>query len=116
MSSSQTSSSSSEPSTELTVTPSASKGERHVLDDLVGQLADVTCGVSVQLGHGRVSMERLLSLERNVVLRLFQAAGEDLQVVVNGVAIALGEIVILDDRTALRVTQIAAPAADEEGA
>jgi flagellar motor switch protein FliN/FliY len=95
---------------------SSSSSERHVLDELVGPLADVTCGVSVQLGNGRVSMERLLSLERNVVLRLTQAAGEDLQVVVNGIAIAHGEIVILDDRTALRVTQLAAPANDEEGA
>jgi flagellar motor switch protein FliN/FliY len=95
---------------------SSSSSERNGLDDLVGALADVTCGVSVQLGNGRVSMERLLSLERNVVLRLLQTAGEDLQVMVNGVAIAHGEIVILDDRTALRVTQIAAPSNEEEGA
>ena len=95
---------------------SSSSSDRRLLDQLVGSLADVTCGVSVQLGSGRVSVRRLLAFERNTVLRLIQAAGEDLQVVVNGVPIATGEIVIVDDSTALRVTQIAAPAADEEGA
>src|SRR5690349_16540454 len=95
---------------------SSSNSDRQALNELVGSLADVPCGVSVQLGNGRVSMERLLALDRNAILRLSQAAGEDLQVVVHGVPIAHGEIVIVDDRTALRVTQIAATSDEEERA
>src|SRR5712691_10052264 len=95
---------------------SSSNSDRRLLDQLVGSLADVACGVSVQLGSGRLSVRRLLSLERNTVLRLAQPAGEDLQVVVHGIPIATGEIVIVDDSTALRVTQIAASAIDEEAA
>ena len=93
---------------------SSSNSERERLDELVGPLADVTCVVSVQLGTGRISLRELLGLNRNSVLRLAQAAGEDLQVVVHGTPIATGEIVIVDDSTALRVTQISLPSYDQE--
>jgi flagellar motor switch protein FliN/FliY len=93
---------------------SSSNSERERLDTLVGPLADVVCPVSVQLGSGRVSLRQLLNLTRNSVVRLSQTAGEDLQVVVHGTAIASGEIVIVDDSTALRVTQICLPAHDQE--
>ena len=95
---------------------SSSNSDRRLLDQLVGSLADIICGISIQLGSGRVSVRQLLSLERNTVLRLTQPAGEDLHVVVHGVPVAMGEIVIVDDSTALRVTQIAVPAVDEEAA
>ena len=95
---------------------SSSSSERRLLDRLVGPMADVTCSVSVQLGSGHVSLRQLQALERNVVLRLAQSAGDDLQVVVQGVPIATGEIVIVDETTALRVTQIASPTTEEEAA
>ena len=116
MSSSPISSSNSDAPPAPGASVAAPAGARWRLDELVGPLADVTCGVSVQLGTGRVSVRRLLSLDRHAVLRLSQPAGEDLQVVVHGVPIAAGEVVIVDDNTAVRVTQIAAPpTADREG-
>ena len=114
MSSLPTSSFSSDPSAALKLTPISSRGDRRLLDEFVGTLADVTCAVFVQLGTGRLSVRDLLSLERHTVLRLGQSAGEDLQVVVHGVSIATGEIVIVDQSTALRVTQIASPTGDGE--
>ena len=95
---------------------SSFSSERRRLDDLVGPLADVSCAVSVHLGCGRLSVRRLLSLERNTVLRLGQSAGEDLHVIVNGVPIATGEIVIVDESTAIRVTGLVAPVAQQEAA
>ena len=95
---------------------SSFSSERRRLDDLVGPMADVSCAVCVQLGSGRLSVRGLLSLERNTVLRLMQTAGEDLQVIVNGVPIATGEIVIVDESTAIRVTGLVASVAEEEAA
>lgn len=100
MSSLLTSSSSSSPSPD---------GPTHPFRDL----ADVLCDVAVILGTGVVTVRRCLALQRHSVLRLEQSAGEDLQVKVNGVAIARGEVVIVEDSTAIRVTEIPQPSSSE---
>ncbi len=69
-------------------------------------LLDVACDLSVILGTGTISVRRCLSLHRHSVLRLEQSAGEDLQVMVNGILVARGEVVIVEDSTAIRVTEI----------
>lgn len=67
---------------------------------------DLRCPVTVQLGTGTVTVRRLLTLERNSVLRLVQAAGDELEVLVNGVPIAKAEVVIIEDATSVRITEI----------
>jgi flagellar motor switch protein FliN/FliY len=67
---------------------------------------DLACPVTVQLGTGTVTVRRLLTLERNSVLRLSQAAGDELQVLVNGVLLAKAEVVIIEDATSVRITEI----------
>ena len=46
----------------------------------------------------------------NSIVALRQSAGEDLSVVVNGVALARGEVVIVEDNASLRITEIIPPA------
>jgi flagellar motor switch protein FliN/FliY len=93
MSSSLISSSSSNP---------AAEHARHPFSELV----DVLCGVAVVLGTGTVTVRRCLGLQRHSVLRLEQSAGEDLQVQINGVTVAKGEVVIGEDSIAIRVTEV----------
>lgn len=69
-------------------------------------LADIVCEIWVLLGTGTVTVRRCLALQRQSVLRLTQSAGEDLQVVVNGSLLARGEVVIVEDSTAIRITDI----------
>ena len=71
------------------------------------RLRDVKCPVSVVLGTGSISVRRVLTLERRSVVRLHQSAGEDLHVIVNGVLVARGEVVVVEDSTAIRLTEIA---------
>jgi flagellar motor switch/type III secretory pathway protein FliN len=73
-------------------------------------LHDVMCPVSVILGTGVISVRACLALTRNSVVRLRQSAGEDLQVVVGRVPIARGEVVIVEDSTAIRLTEMLPPA------
>jgi flagellar motor switch protein FliN len=68
---------------------------------------DVTCPVEVVLGTGQFSLRRCLALERGSVVRLQQSAGEDLQVIVNGVRIAHAEVVIIDETVGARITYFA---------
>lgn len=70
-------------------------------------LHDVTCPVSVVLGTGTISVRQVLTLARHTVVRLHQSAGEDLQMTVNGVLVARGEVVVVEDSTAIRLTEIA---------
>ena len=73
------------------------------------QLLDVQCDASVVLGTGSMTVRQCLALDRNSLVELAQSAGEDLMLQVNGVLLARGEIVIIEDSAALRITEIAAP-------
>jgi flagellar motor switch protein FliN/FliY len=90
-----------------------SSSERGALPDPLAPLHDVTCHVDVVLGSASLSVRQCLSLQRDSVIRLTQSAGSDLQVVVNGVSVALGEVVIIDNSTAIRVTDILPPPSNE---
>lgn len=69
-------------------------------------LQAVVCNVDVVLGSSSLSVRECLQLRRNSILKLSESAGADMQVLVNGIAIARGEIVIVDDSTAIRLTDI----------
>ncbi len=79
-----------------------------LLDELT-PLYDVTCEVAVVLGTGRMSVRQCLYLKPKTVIPLTQVAGSDLQLLVNGVPIATGEVAVLDDSAAVRLAHIVAP-------
>jgi flagellar motor switch protein FliN/FliY len=79
-------------------------------------LGDVSCSVDVWLGTARISVRDCLHMKRHSVIPLEQSAGSDMLVVVNGVLVAHGEVVIIDDSTAIRVTEIATPPSAETSA
>jgi len=80
-----------------------------ILPEGAERLQDVRCRVEVVLGTGAVSVRSCLALAPGSVVRLAQPAGADLQVLVNGVPIATGEVVVVDDATSIRVTDILPP-------
>lgn len=67
---------------------------------------DVRCPVSVVLGTGTISVRQCLALERTSIIRLDQSAGEDLMVIVKGIRLAKGEVVVVEDSTSVRLTEI----------
>jgi flagellar motor switch protein FliN/FliY len=81
-------------------------------DDLQ-PLHDVTCSVEVWLGTATISVRDCLHMKRHSIIRLRQSAGSDMQVAVNGVPVANGEVVIVDDSTAVRLTEIVPPPSAE---
>jgi flagellar motor switch protein FliN/FliY len=95
---------------------SSSSSEPERLAGPLAALHDVVCDVDVVLGTARISVRDCLRLKKQSIIRLAQSAGSDMQVVVNGVALAHGEVVIVDDSTAIRVTDILAPPSAEGGA
>jgi flagellar motor switch protein FliN len=80
----------------------------------VAPLYDVTCKVDVVLGTAMLSVSECLRLKKNSIIRLAQSAGGDMTVLINGIGVAAGEVVIIDDSTAIRITDIL-PAPSSEG-
>jgi flagellar motor switch/type III secretory pathway protein FliN len=70
---------------------------------------DVPVTLEVLLGKGAMPVRQLLRLEPGAVLRLDSAAGADLVVRATGVPMALGEVVIIEDSVAARVTHVLSP-------
>ena len=87
---------------------SSSSSDRSVVVDL-GRLGDVVCRIEVVLGTGTISVRDCLALREGSIIPLQQLAGTDLQVLVNGIPAAVGEVVIVDDSTAIRLTDILPP-------
>lgn len=76
-------------------------------------LHDVVLPVTIVLGTGTVTVKRCLALRPDSVLKLDQSAGEDLTVMINGVRLARGEVMIVEDSSAVRVTSVAKVAGRE---
>ena len=72
-------------------------------------MLDVVCLVEVFLGTGTITVRDCLKLQRLGVIRLNQTAGADLDVRVHGVSIALGEAMIVDESTGVRLSTMAPP-------
>ena len=73
---------------------------------------DVPVVLEVLLGKGGMPLRQLVRLEPGVVLRLDSAAGADLVVRATGVPMALGEVVIIEDSVAARVTHVLTPSGE----
>lgn len=74
-------------------------------------LHGVAMDVTVELGRTRLSVRELLALTPGDVIELDRAAGSPADLLVNGRLIARGEVVVVDENFALRVTEIVANAA-----
>ena len=72
-------------------------------------MLDLVCRVDVVLGSGRISVRDCLKMQPQTVLRLEQPAGSDLDVRVHGVPAVRGEVMIVEETTAIRVTEITPP-------
>lgn len=58
------------------------------------------------LGYGSISVGECLGLGLQSVIRLTASAGEDLRVVVGGIPLLRGEVVLVDESAAVRITEI----------
>jgi flagellar motor switch protein FliN len=72
----------------------------------LGILRDVEVEVTLEIGRKRMKIGDLLRLGTGQTLELEKAAGEPLEIMVNGRLIGRGEAVVLGDRYGLRITEI----------
>ncbi len=72
----------------------------------LGMILDLPLEVTVRLGQTRILIRDLLRLDKNSVLELTQGADDPLDIVVNDKVLARGEVVVMDERLGVRITDI----------
>jgi len=72
-------------------------------------ILDVPVSLSLEVGRARIPIRNLLQLNQGSVVELGPAAGEPLDVFVNGTLIAQGEVVVVNDRFGVRLTDVVSP-------
>ena len=73
-------------------------------------ILDVPVTISMEVGNTKISIRNLLQLNQGSVVELDRLAGEPMDVLVNGTLIARGEVVVVNDKFGLRLTDIISPA------
>jgi flagellar motor switch protein FliN len=86
-----------------------SGGRKEQLHDFE-MILDIPVSLSVELGRTKISIRNLLQLAHGSVVELDAMAGEPMDVLVNGTLIAQGEVVVVNDKFGIRLTDIITPA------
>jgi len=72
-------------------------------------ILDVPVTLSLEIGRTKMPIRTLLQLNQGSVIELERGAGEPLDVYVNGTLIAHGEVVVINDRFGMRLTDVVSP-------
>ena len=72
-------------------------------------ILDVPVTLSLEVGRARVPIRNLLQLNQGSVIELDRLAGEPLDVLVNGTLIAHGEVVVVNEKFGIRLTDVISP-------
>jgi flagellar motor switch protein FliN/FliY len=70
------------------------------------RLSDVPVDVAVEMGRTRMTVGETLELRQGSIVTLNRMAGEPVDLLVNGTAIARGEVVVIDEQFGLRITDV----------
>ncbi|HEX5306789.1 MAG TPA: flagellar motor switch protein FliN [Dyella sp.] len=102
----------------MSSTPEATQAaaERVPLENIDGHdvnmdmILDVPVTLAMEVGRTRISIRNLLQLNQGSVVELDRAAGEPLDVFVNGTLVAHGEVVVINEKFGIRLTDVISPA------
>jgi len=73
-------------------------------------ILDVPVDISMEIGRTKISIRNLLKLNQGSVIELDRLAGEPMDVLINGTLIAHGEVVVVNDKFGIRLTDVISPA------
>ncbi len=75
----------------------------------IDMILDIPVQLTVELGRTRIPIKHILQLAQGSVVELDALAGEPMDVLVNGCLIAQGEVVVVNDKFGIRLTDIVTP-------
>jgi flagellar motor switch protein FliN/FliY len=89
-------------------TVTSSSGVNNPMQD-IQMVLDIPVQLSVELGRTRVPIKYILQLAQGSIVELDALAGEPMDVLINGYLIAQGEVVVVNDKFGIRLTDIVTP-------
>ncbi len=87
----------------------SNKGTRNETPNDIDFILDIPVQLTVELGRTKIAIKNLLQLAQGSVVELDGLAGEPMDVLVNGCLIAQGEVVVVNDKFGIRLTDIITP-------
>jgi flagellar motor switch protein FliN/FliY len=72
-------------------------------------ILDIPVSISMEVGNADITIRNLLQLNQGSVIELDRLAGEPLDVLVNGTLIAHGEVVVVNEKFGIRLTDVISP-------
>jgi len=88
--------------------PFGSGSEAPPIND-INMVLDIPVQLSVELGRTKVPIKYILQLAQGSVVELDALAGEPMDVLINGYLIAQGEVVVVNDKFGIRLTDVVTP-------
>lgn len=73
-------------------------------------ILDIPVTVAMEIGRTQLSIRNLLQLNQGSIVELDRLAGEPMDVLVNGTLVAHGEVVVVNDKFGIRLTDVISPA------
>ncbi len=73
-------------------------------------ILDIPVTIAMEIGRTRISIRNLLQLNQGSVVELDRLAGEPMDVLVNGTLVAHGEVVVVNEKFGIRLTDVVSPA------
>jgi len=83
--------------------------EGRLVDSSLDMILDIPVTLAVEIGRSKIRINNLLKLNQGSVVELDRLAGEPMDVIVNGTLIAHGEIVVVNEKFGIRLTDIISP-------
>ncbi len=75
-------------------------------EDSLGVILDIPLRVGVELGRTKILVQDLLKLHKGSVIELSKLAGDPLEVLVNDKVVAKGEVIVVNEKFGIRLTDI----------
>ena len=85
---------------------SSTRGRNSGGDENMEMILDIPVTISMEIGRTKVSIRNLLQLNQGSVVELDRLAGEPMDVLVNGTLIAHGEVVVVNEKFGIRLTDV----------
>ena len=99
----------SQPATAAVFKDFSNKGTKTETPNDIDFILDIPVQLTVELGRTKIAIKNLLQLAQGSVVELDGLAGEPMDVLVNGCLIAQGEVVVVNDKFGIRLTDIITP-------
>ncbi len=94
---------------ELDEFDAAARGRPHSGTPDLDVILDIPVRISMEVGNTEITIRNLLQLNQGSVIELDRLAGEPLDVLVNGTLIAHGEVVVVNEKFGIRMTDVISP-------